>query len=179
MDCFNGIPIEEYRLLISDIAYTILAVVALVLIAVMIYLIKTGVSFENKENIKKLREKAETCDIAKKRLKRIERRIKRKNKENRPDFIISCIILFFSIIIFSFSSVLGAIPGWIDYAEKDYVVYTGSIEVRRSGRTSYIRLEDGTELDGHACFNWEDTNGTVVYAKRSKIAIGGIRDENK
>ena len=65
------------------------------------------------------------------------------------------------------------IPGWTDYAEKDYVVYTGEISVHGQMRHSYIELEDGTTVWGRGDFDAEDTYGTVVYSKRTKEFLGG------
>ncbi len=65
------------------------------------------------------------------------------------------------------------IPGIMDYACKDYVVYTGSFEVYGSMRRSRIKLEDGTVLYGSAGFEHGEAYGTVVYAKRTQTALGG------
>lgn len=69
---------------------------------------------------------------------------------------------------------LGIVPNLTDYVRKDYVVYTGEIEVCIQGKSSYIELEDGTVVRGRGDFDSDDTYGTVVYSKRSKLFLGGI-----
>lgn len=46
-------------------------------------------------------------------------------------------------------------------------------------RRTDLVLADGTALTGMAGFTREDTYGTVVYAKRSKIALGGQKTESE
>lgn len=67
----------------------------------------------------------------------------------------------------------GVIPGWTDYIRKDYVVYTGEITVYNQMKRSRIELEDGTTIWGRGDFNEEDTYGTVVYSRRTKLFLGG------
>ena len=73
------------------------------------------------------------------------------------------------VLILTFS----LIPAVADHIVKDYVVYTGEITVSKYIRSSSITLEDGTVIYGSTDLTSEDTFGTVVYAKRSKTALGG------
>ena len=90
--------------------------------------------------------------------------------------IFNCGLLALCVGIAVCALLVGVIPGWTDYAKKDYVVYEGATGVYRSGKYSYIKLEDGTVIDGRAGLSYEDKYGTVVYSRRTKIALGGIAE---
>ena len=61
-----------------------------------------------------------------------------------------------------------------DHVKKDYVVYTGKIEVsyRIKNSDSYITLEDGAVVYGRGALSSDDTYATIVYAKRSRRLLG-------
>ena len=126
-----------------------------------------------RSKIKKLRTKAETDEQAAKQLTKMERKIKRQKRKKRGD-IIYHIFLFVLAFGFELFIIIGGIaPLVTDHIVKDYVVYTGEIKVCDNFKRPYIELEDGTIVRGGTELTEEDTYGTVIYAKRSKIALGG------
>ncbi len=173
MNTYNGIPITEIRLLAYGVIFTILL---LGLTVAVTFWIHTCLSMRNpkeKQHIKRLRKKAETDDIAKKKLEKLDRRNKRRRKRNRSDII--CDVVIWSIDVCLTIILLGwcVIPAWTDYVKKDYVVYTGEIKVYSQMKHSHIELDDGTTVWGKGDFDEDDTYGTVVYSRRTKQFLGG------
>ena len=109
-----------------------------------------------------------------KQLEKIERRNKRRRRRDMEGVIVNVLIVCFLIGFTIADLSLGIVPGWTDYIKKDYVVYTGGLEVYVQGKRSYIKLEDGTVIQGKGDFDSDDTYGTIVYSKRSKLFLGGI-----
>ncbi|MBP3437119.1 MAG: hypothetical protein J6K61_04335 [Clostridia bacterium] len=146
MTTFNGIAISESRLLNHNIIVTAILILCL---ALLIFLL---------------------CHTIKRYKKFNEKKGKIRNTFVANFIVIG--ILFCLIIVFGVFSVL---PSWTDYIKKDYVIYIGDFSVNDSNTKygSHILLNDGTTLTGAADFDAEDTNGHVVYSKRSKITLGG------
>ena len=177
---FNGIAISDTRLLVWSIFFSI---ALLVIIGISIV---ACISFYDKENtknakrIKALREQALTDPTAEKRLQKLERMHKRKFKNVMLDKIITLLLV---TILFFVDLFVGVIPGWTDYIKKDYVIYEGNsvlengFNVKRYTRSSYITLADGTRLTGSLGLDDGEYKGRIVYAKRTKIALGF--EENK
>ena len=173
MSTYNGILISEYRLPAMYIIYILLAVALLIAALFLLYQILSDRDKKSAQRMKMLREKASTDEQAAKQLAKMERKIKRRRKKNRSDLIFY-VFLFAMVIGFELFIVIGGIaPLVTDHIVKDYVVYTGEIKVCDNFKRPYIELEDGTIVRGGTVLSEEDTYGTVVYAKRSKIAIGG------
>lgn len=173
MNTYNGISISEYRLPVIYIIYILLAVALLVASLFLLYQILSDRDNKLIQRMKKLREKAVVDEQAAKQLAKTERKIKRRKEKNRGD-VIYHIFLFALVIGFELLIIIGGIvPLITDHVVKDYVVYTGEIQVYNSHRRPYIKLEDGTILSGGTSLTEEDTYGTVVYAKRSEIVLGG------
>ena len=168
---FEGIEIAEYKL----IAYLCLnALIALVLAAAVgfwIYLRITGRNKKERAHIQKLKERAPTDARAAAQLAKIERRAQRRRKRNRESRI-SEIALIGIAGVLCVVMVVSAVPCAIDYARKDYVVYTGDFVVRGVRRRATVLLEDGTVLSGGAALERGEHHGTLVYAKRSEIVLG-------
>ena len=123
--------------------------------------------------MKKLQKKAVTDGQAAKQFAKMKQKIKRQRKKNRGN-LIYYVFLFAMVVGFELFGVMSVIaPSVTDHIVKDYVVYTGEIKVYDIYMRPYIELEDGTLLQGATILSEEDTYGTVVYAKRSKIALGG------
>lgn len=174
---FNGIEIAEYRLLTESIFFSVFFVIGIGLAIFFLIMTKDIRSKDNTKNLfYELEARAETDERAKKRLEKLKRKNKKKRKERRADAAFGCVLLAFCVGIAVCALLVGVIPGWTDYIKKDYVVYEGAIEVYRSGKHSYIKLEDGTVIDGRSGFSYDDKYGTVVYSKRSKITLGGIAE---
>ena len=80
-------------------------------------------------------------------------------------------LLLVGIVAFSVFQVL---PSWMDYVNKDYIVYTGDFRVEESG-TKYggtIKLSNGETIKGITLFESDDSTGTIVYSSRSKVVLG-------
>ena len=146
METFNGIKIDESRLLNHNIVVTIVFVLLFSLCLSL--LCHTIIRYQKTKRTK----------------------VKKKGKGFVPEFIVLSLLLV-SIIAFSVFQVL---PSWIDYANKDYIIYTGDFRVDESG-TKYggtIKLSNGETITGTALFENDDSNGTIIYSKRSKIVLG-------
>ena len=173
MSTYNGISISEYRLPVTYIIYILLAVALMVAALFLLYQILSDRDQKSLQRMKKLRAKAEIDEQAAKQLAKMERKKKRQKKKNRGN-IIYYIFLFSLVVGFELFIIIGGIaPLVTDHVVKDYVVYTGEIKVCDNFKRPYIELEDGTIVRGVTELTEEDSYGTVIYAKRSKIALGG------
>ena len=181
---FNGIEIAEYKLLVENIFFSAFFAIGIGLAIFLLVVMKNNYSEDKtKNNFYELEERAKTDEVAKKRLEKLRKKDRKKRKNRRVDVIFNCVLLALCVGIAVCALLVGVIPGWTDYAKKDYVVYEGEIEVNRGaigayrgGKYSYIKLEDGTVIDGRAGLSYEDKYGTVVYSRRTKIALGGIAE---
>ena len=173
MSTYNGMSISEYRLPVMYTIYIFLAVALIIAASFLLYQILSDRDKKSLQRMKKLREKAETDEQAAKQLAKMERKNKRQKKKNRGN-VIYHIFLFVLVFGFELFIIIGGIaPLVTDHVVKDYVVYTGEIKVCDNFRRPYIELEDGTIIRGGTELTEEDSYGTVIYAKRSKIALGG------
>ena len=173
MSTYNGMSISEYRLPVMYIIYILFAVALIIAASFLLYQILSDRDKKAIQRIKKLRTKAETDEQAAKQLAKMERKIKRRRKKNKSD-LIYYVFLFAMVIGVELFIIIGGIaPLVTDHIVKDYVVYTGEIKVCDNFKRPYIELEDGTIVRGGTKLTEEDTYGTVIYAKRSKIALGG------
>ncbi len=178
MDFCNGIPISEWKLVV----YIIMAVVILIALvasaALLLHMNLGGADKKKRARIKKLKAMAETDELAKKKLEKIERKARRKRERNKQSIIYSMILWIIIAVGIVVTFVIGIIPPCMDYAVKDYAVYTGGFEIHRvtgyKFRRTYIVLDDGTQITGTAGLDADATHGTVVYAKRSKVALGAV-----
>ena len=173
MRSINGIPIYELRLIAHSVIFTILFLGLMVAVGFWVYTSLTMKSPKARERLHKLRKKAQNDELAKKQLEKIKRKNKRRRKREKEsiitDIIIGSLSVCFTIVLLAW----GVIPGWMDYGKKDYVVYTGEITVHHQMKRSRIELDDGTVIWGIGDFDEEDTYGTVVYSRRTKLFLGG------
>ena len=170
---FNGIPISEYGLLAHSVIFTILLLGLAVAFGFWLYVSLIMKNRKKRQHLRKLKEKAKGDDLAKKQLERIERKKKRRRKRENDNIITDILIWSMTICLAIVILAWGVIPGWTDYVKKDYVVYKGEITVYQQAKRSRIELEDGTIIWGRGDFDEEDTHGTVVYSKRTKLFLGG------
>ena len=174
MKTFNGIPISEYVVLVHSIIFSVLLLGVLAAFGFWLYTMKRMKNPKERQRLRNLKAKSRDDETAKKQLEKMERRNKRRRRHDREGVIVNvliwCLSICFSVTVLS----LGIVPSLTDYIRKDYVVYTGDIEVCIQGKRSYIELEDGTVVKGRGDFDSDDTYGTVVYSKRSKLFLGGI-----
>lgn len=172
MDAYAGIPLSEMRLLVETIVFTLLFMAALVAFAVLCYTYITATNKKERQHLKRLKERAKTDDLAARRLEKRERKQQARRKRNRRSILYDALIGLLSGGLCLALLLLTVIPGWTDYCRKDYVVYTGEIRVYNAVKRSRILLPDGTTVWGRGDFDADDTYGTLVYAKRSKILVG-------
>ena len=168
MAFFEHIPISEHRLIAGIVISVILIILSVVCAGIVSYFVIREIQDakqkkeKEKQRADKIRQNASADTRALAVVARMERKSKRRQQREKKQGRVRCFLCVFlftlaiAVIIIEFCWVM--IPTWTDYAMKDYVIYTGKIEVTyyTSGRR-YITLEDGT----------------VVYAKRSKQLLGG------
>ena len=172
---YHGIPISEFKLLFLTILFTVLflaVVTAMGFLGYQLWASKQPSHNKSKARLRRLREKASTDEIAQKQLAKMERKQQRRKQRNRKEFAADIVILAIGFGITCALLFTQVIPGWTDYVQKDYAVYTGGFEIIQMGKHHGIELPDGTALTGIGDFDYDDTYGTVVYAKRSKITLG-------
>ena len=169
----DGIPISELRLIVHSIIFTILFIALMVAVGFWAYTSLTLKNPKEKEHLRRLKEKAQSDDFAKKQLEKIKRKNKRRRKRERKNIVTDVFIWSISVCVSVAILVWGIIPGWTDYIRKDYVVYKGEITVYQQMKNSRIELDNGTVIWGIGDFNEHDTYGTVVYSRRTKQFLGG------
>ncbi len=170
---FNGIALAEWKLLLVIVVTNVFLVFCAIFTICYFFAMRQVANPKEEARIKKLKSLAETDTYAAKQLRKLER--KKKHRKNRDRdlrteaiFVNVLIIVLFFITLFYIT-----IPTWKDYTIKDYVVYEGEFEVFRSQRCSRIKLKDGTIIWGSAGFDYGEHEGTLVYAKRSEVVLGG------
>ena len=169
----DGIPISELILIVHSIIFTILFIALMVAVGFWAYTSLTLKNPKEKEHLRRLKEKAQSDELAKKQLEKLERRNKRRRRRERKNIVTDVFIWSISVCVSVAILVWGIIPGWTDYIRKDYVVYTGEITVYQQMKYSRIELDNGTVIWGTGDFNEHDTYGTVVYSRRTKQFLGG------
>ena len=169
----DGIPISELRLIVHSIIFTILFIGLMVAVGFWAYTSLTLKNPKEKEHLRRLKEKAQSDELAKKQFEKLERRNKRRRRRERKNIVTDVFIWSISVCVGVAILVWGIIPGWTDYIRKDYVVYTGEITVYQQMKNSRIELDNGTVIWGRGDFNEHDTYGTVVYSRRTKQFLGG------
>ena len=169
----DGIPISELRLIVHSIIFTILFIGLMVAVGFWAYTSLTLKNPKEKEHLRRLKEKAQSDELAKKQFEKLERRNKRRRRRERKNIVTDVFIWSISVCVGVAILVWGIIPGWTDYIRKDYVVYTGEITVYQQMKNSRIELDNGTVIWGTGDFNEHDTYGTVVYSRRTKEFLGG------
>lgn len=170
---YNGIELAEWKLLFVVIFTNVFLLAALAIAIASYFIMREKRNKKEEARIKKLRELAKNDAVAAKQLRKMER--KKKNRRNR-DIEMKTEVIFSSIIIIILTVISIfhlTIPACKDYTIKDYVVYEGEFEVFRTQNKSRIRLEAGTILSGSAGFSYGEHEGTLVYAKRCEVVLGG------
>ena len=169
----DGIPISELRLIVHSIIFTILFIALMVAVGFWAYTSLTLKNPKEKEHLRRLKEKAQSDELAKKQFEKLERRNKRRRRQEKKNIITDVFIWSISVCVGVAILVWGIIPGWTDYIRKDYVVYKGEITVYQQMKNSRIELDNGTVIWGIGDFNEYDTYGNVVYSRRTKQFLGG------
>lgn len=172
MNTYSGVPISEAKLIVNIIIFSVMFILLLAVLGFWIYSIISSKDKTAQQHLKKLREKAQSDAIAKKKLEKIERRKKREKKKNAHNIIFDAVVMGLCTILSIAILVFCIIPATTDYVKKDYVVYTGKLEVCDFITEPYINLDDGTQVWGKAYFDEGDSYGTVVYSKRTRRLLG-------
>ncbi len=166
------IAILETRLLTQTIIMSVLLLGLLVAAGFWLASCVKKSDVKGKNRIRNLRKQAKNDPGAAQGLKRLKRKKKNQRKKNAKSIFGSVCL---GIIIVSLSvtiAVLFVVPGWIDFAVKDYETYVGKFEVTQGNKLNYIDLDDGTSLHGGGGLDLGEYNGTVVYSKRTHITMG-------
>ena len=169
-----GIMIVEWRLLVVNILFTVLFLVCMAVYLVDLLAFRDPESKKKKQRLQQLKAKPNKGPSTYKKIQKLQRQLK-KDKDDRGSewfFDALCILLMALALRF------GVVPGWVDYAKKDYVVYEGTFTCEFRQRTMYVILEDGTALHGGLSIPEGTYDGKVVYAKRMKITLGGQGDDS-
>ncbi len=160
--------INDSTLLVFSIVFTFLQ---LLITGVFVFVFIAYMNKDEKkqrEIRKKLEEKAKNDPYAKKKLDKMNRKRKKSIKQEWLEKVVSfalLAVLFFVNFSFFF------LPAWTDYIKKDYVIYEGDVEVEHYRRHYYIYLDDGTTLTGSLGLSEGEHNVTIVYSKRTEIAL--------
>ena len=173
MNVFEGIPMSESKLVLSIIFYCLLLVVLLIAAALWAYYSFCDRDKKQIERVKRLRELAKTDEAAKRQLQKLERKEKKRRKAQWEDRAVTVFLGGLIVVCICLILGFGIIPALTDYQKKDYVVYTGELEVSYTQKRYCITLGDGTTIEGSGPFDSDDTYGTVVYTKRSRLLLGG------
>ena len=173
MSAYNGIPINEVRLIGFCILFFVLFLSLIVALGYWLHLMLGQRNKKTDKRIRKLKEKAAKDPKAEKLLKIEQDRIRRRRKKNRSDHIYEIVVFTLASVLACCILIFGVLGPLFDVCKKDYVVYTGAIRVYEDLKHPYILLEDGTRINGTARLTEEDTFATIIYAKRSKLTLGG------
>ncbi len=167
---YNGIEINEFPLLFYTIFHTILLLTLIAVGVVGFFVFYDKDDKKAKKRMKALDAQAKDSPKAQKRLEKSRRKFKKHRKEK-----ILAIVGIYGLltVMFVLNSVFCVVPGWMDYAIKDYEIYEGEFETISSGRDRFIETEDGVTLFGNYGLGTEKNYyGEIVYGKRSKLTLG-------
>lgn len=188
MEFFQGVPISEGKLIVYALVAAAFTLILIAAAALHLYQLKDPKNKKKAKELahqKKLRMRADSDPVAKAQLERIERKSKKNGQQSKWLKVgnVALLVLIFVCVAVNIIGIL--VPITMDLICKDYVLYTGELAYQDSVtitrtiiRRTDLVLVDGTALTGTAGFTREDTYGTVVYAKRSKIALGGQKAES-
>ena len=79
----DGIPISELRLIVHNIIFTILFIGLMVAVGFCAYTSLTLKNPKEKEHLRRLKEKAQSDELAKKQFEKLERRNKRRRRQEK------------------------------------------------------------------------------------------------
>jgi len=170
---YNGIHINEGKLLADNIIFTLILLLTIAIAAFAFLTYRNSENKKMKDRIKRLKAMAKIDTNVNRQLKKLERKQKKQKNHSLLEKALIFSLLFALILINLFVAV---IPGWTDYVKKDYVVYGGDLDleytVHRYIKSSTITLEDGTVLSGIFGLDEGKHFETIVYSKRTKIVLG-------
>ncbi len=165
---YTCMAINDTILLVYNIIFTFLQ---LLILAVGIFAVLTCMNKDAKkqrEIRKRLEEKAKTDPFAKKKLDKMNRK---RQKSIKQEWIEKTVAFALIAALFLVNLCFFFIPGWTDFIKKDYAVYSGDLRVEHYRRHWYTYLDDGTCITGSFGLSEGEHNETVVYSKRTEIAL--------
>ena len=107
----NGIPVSELRLIVHSVVFTLLFLSLMVASGFLGYASLKLKNPKEKEHLRKLKEKAQSDELAKKQLEKIERKNKRRRKREKENIITDAIIWSISVCLAIVILAWGVIPG--------------------------------------------------------------------
>ena len=166
---FEGIAISQVRLIGLNTFFSVLALALIVAVIFFAYVSYNPDARKAKNRLRELAAKPNKGPSTRRKIAKLQNRLAKEKKERRQDWWMYAICVSMIALLLA----LFVIPGWTDYACKDYVVYEGTFTVDRAGKHTYLILEDGTRLLGGIGLEEGTHEGQVVYTKRTKITLGG------
>ena len=164
----NGIQISEFNLLANCIIYSVLLLLTLAVGVVAAILLHDKDGRRAKKRMRALAARAESDPIARARLEKLRRKSGRGKKER---VVTNIIIWGLLAVLITVNLCFATVPCWVDYATKDYVVYTGNFTAHDYMKRDHIILENGTYLNGRGGYEDGEWFGKVVYSRRSRIVL--------
>ena len=165
----NGIAVSEVRLLGINILFTVLLLVCAVVFVVVLHVFRDEEHKKAKDRLRQLKVKPNKGPSTYRNIQKLQRKIQKNKGDRRTAWLtyVINILLIVALLVFC------VIPGWTDYVLKDYVVYEGSFTCEYHNKVMCVILDDGTTLTGSIGLAEGTYNGQIVYAKRSKMTLGG------
>lgn len=164
----TSMAINDLTLLAYNIIFTFLLLLILAVGVFAFISIKHPDEKKRKKIKKNLETKAKTDPYAKKKLDKMKRKGMKSSGQEMFQKIFAFVVL---TVLFVVMLEFFFIPGWTDYIKKDYVVYEGDIRVEQYRRHRYTFLDDGTYLRGGLGLSEGEHNKSIVYSRRTEIAL--------
>lgn len=165
----EGIAITHVRLIATNTIFTFLTLALIVSMIFFAYVSYDSDTRKAKNRLRELSAKPNKGASTRRKIAKLQNRLAKEKKERRQDRWLYAICL----PLIALMLVLFVIPGWMDYACKDYVVYEGTFSVNQGAKQKFLILEDGTRLLGGIGLQEGTYQGQIVYTKRTKIILGG------
>lgn len=164
-----GIAISEGRLLGITILLTVLLLVSVAVFFVVIYVFRDEEHKKTKDRLRQLQAKPHKGPSTYRNIQKLQRKMQKSKGDRRTAWLVYTLSVLLIVGLLAFC----VIPGWTDYARKDYAVYEGSFTCEFREKNMCVVLDDGTVLTGGIGIAEGTYYGKIVYAKRMKITLGG------
>ena len=127
---FDGIPISELRLIVHSIIFTILFIGLMVAVGFWAYTSLTLKNPKEKEHLRRLKEKAQSDELAKKQFEKLERRNKRRRRQEKKT---SLQMFLFGAYLFVWVSL-----SWFGASSRDGQIIFGKIMLSTRVKSLFI-----------------------------------------
>ena len=165
--------INDSQLLTRNVLSTVLCVVLVTFGVITCYEAYQTKFNANRKRIRIFKNSAINGDGVERMMDDAKSDFKKKRSEKLVEkIVVGALIAVLLVLDLSFS----CIPGWIDYAKKDYVEYVGEFECESKSGSKFTYLPDGTKLSGTAGLESGEYYGRIVYGKRSGVTVGSEVD---